>query len=172
MPPLRGGTVGIGAILFLVVLLALAVWGIATLMISSTFGFVASMVIVAGFTVLQIQINRHQRRMKQQRASLSICDFAREFDARKIDPWVIRFVYEELTDLTDYPICASDHLYDDLHLDPDDVELDLLSHISPRLARDIHGAPDSDIPVETAHDLVQWIDRLPQLATHAAATPS
>jgi hypothetical protein len=153
-------------------MLTLVIWGLVMLMTSSTLGFVAGALAVIGFAGLQIQGHRHQRRMKQQRAILRICDFAREFDTRNIDSWVIRFVYTEVTDLTGYPIRASDHLSDDLRLDPEDIELDLVSHIAPRLGRDIHRAPDSEIPVETVRDLVQWIEHLPKLATHAAATPS
>ena len=60
----------------------------------------------------------------------SICHFARSFDKRKTDTWIIRAVYQELQlflkPCVAFPARASDSLSGDLGLHVDDVE-DLLA---------------------------------------------
>jgi len=42
------------------------------------------------------KIEKYFAKLCEERKGLSICDFAREFDLRVVDTWVIRAVYEQL----------------------------------------------------------------------------
>ncbi len=58
----------------------------------------------------------------EERDGESICGFARSFDAKVVDTWVIRAVYEELQSEAEangksVPIRADDSLTDDLQID-------------------------------------------------------
>lgn len=69
----------------------------------------------------------------------SICTFARSFDKRKVDPWIIRAVYEEIQDYVSgqgpkIPIHPSDKMIEDLKIDGDDLD-DLLNHVLKRCGR-------------------------------------
>src|SRR5439155_20950919 len=41
--------------------------------------------------------SRHRRRLLASRQDESICDFARSFDRRKSDMWILRAVYDQLS---------------------------------------------------------------------------
>ncbi len=49
--------------------------------------------------LIYVTDNRHEARLQQlirERSADSICTFARSFDRRTVDPWVIRAVWEEV----------------------------------------------------------------------------
>ena len=78
----------------------------------------------------------------QERKSDSLCTFARHFDARKIDTWVIRAVYEQLQDYLDgerveFPIRPTDDVFTDLLIDEEDFELDVVEEIAQRSGRSL-----------------------------------
>jgi hypothetical protein len=60
------------------------------------------------------------RRIARARAGESICGFARAFDCRSIDTWIIRAVYEEFSG--PYPVRASDDLKHDLGIVGEDLD--------------------------------------------------
>ena len=66
-----------------------------------------------------------RRRLAASRPDQSICSFARDFDRRSVDPWVVRAVWEQLQDhslLTKrgpFPVRAGDRLGKDYGLDAD-----------------------------------------------------
>ncbi|WP_444886888.1 hypothetical protein [Microbulbifer sp. JMSA008] len=75
----------------------------------------------------QPKVERHFSELCKDRYGLSICEFAREFDSKVVDTWVIRAVYEQLQAALptkqSVPIKASDSLFDTLLLDEDDLDL-------------------------------------------------
>ena len=85
------------------------------------------------------KIERYFAKLREERKGLSICEFAREFDSRAVDTWVIRAVYEQLQAVLatrqNVPIKASDNLFDTLKLDEDDLNLDLVEEIAQRTGR-------------------------------------
>lgn len=85
--------------------------------------------------------NRHFQQLSAQRAGLSICEFARSFDAN-IDTWVIRAVYEQLHSALPsahrIPIQAADYLLDTLMFDDEDV-WDLAEEVAQRTGRSLEG---------------------------------
>ena len=79
------------------------------------------------------------RRIADERVDDSTCSFARSFDFRRVDTRVIRAVYEELQDNVPFPIRASDHLFNDLHIDEEDLALDIIPGIASRTGRALVG---------------------------------
>ncbi len=89
----------------------------------------------------QPQIDAYFAKLLEERKGLSICNFAREFNAREVDTWIIRATYEEVQKVmcTDQaiPLKSEDHLFETLKLDEDDLDLDLIEIISQRTGRSL-----------------------------------
>jgi hypothetical protein len=114
---------------------------------------------------------RRKRRLEalaQVRGGESICEFARSFDARNVDTWVIRAVYEELQrELADavpnFPVRASDVLLKDLLEDSDDLDMSLAPNVSKRTGRSLDDFPENPYfgKVRTVEDLVLFFNAQP-----------
>jgi hypothetical protein len=77
--------------------------------------------------------------MAAKREGCDIGTFAKTFDYRKIDTWIIRAVYEELQEFVStkeiqLPILATDHLEKDLNIYEEDLN-DLMEAIAQRTGR-------------------------------------
>ncbi|TXI90954.1 MAG: hypothetical protein E6Q34_08120 [Burkholderiaceae bacterium] len=99
----------------------------------------------------------------------SICEFAREFDCRKVDTWIIRAVYEQLQMRLRhlhpaFPVRADDRLKEDLFLDDDDLEMDLVHEIEERTGRSLKdfSANPCRGKVVTVSDLVLFFQAQPK----------
>jgi len=91
---------------------------------------------------------QHLRQRSASRAGESICQFARSFDVRRTDTWVLRAVYvalqEELRWVNPaFPIHAGDAICDDLLIDPEDLGDDIVWSIAARAtqARPLRAQP-------------------------------
>jgi hypothetical protein len=102
------------------------------------------------------------RNIAKARAGESICQFARSFDRKTVDPWVIRAVYEELSN--EFPIRRSDSFYPDLRIDADDQD-DYFEVIALRLGRSLENSKDNPWfgKVETVGDFVFALQCQPKL---------
>ncbi len=105
------------------------------------------------------------KHVRAQRQGESICGFARAFDCRSVDTWIIRAVYEEATSLLSYPIRASD-LVD--HMDSEDLD-ELAADAATRSGRSLDDTESNPWYgwVMTYHDLILFLNHQPLLA----ATP-
>lgn len=130
--------------------------------------------VVAALVVTGMASTRNARRKLQalasQRSDESICAFARSFDARAVDTWVVRAVYEqlqaELHDLSPkFPVRASDDLLHHLMLDPDDLDLSLAPDIAQRTGRSLDdtGRNPYFANVHTVKDLVLFFNAQPRV---------
>jgi hypothetical protein len=114
---------------------------IVLLSICLAFSFTA-FIVTAGFILLlalSVDYDRFRLRcLAQQRMGDSICTFARSFNRRVVDPWVVRATYEEFHAYYDrlLPIRASDGIEEDLKMDWDDVD-DLLADVAFRAGRSL-----------------------------------
>jgi hypothetical protein len=85
---------------------------------------------------------QHFDNLLKSRRDLSICDFAREFNTKEIDTWVIRATYEEVQKSLAlkklFPVKGSDNLKEDLLLDDDDLDMDLVEMIAQRAGRTLN----------------------------------
>lgn len=104
--------------------------------------------------------DRYWRDRNQQRKGESICTFARGFDFRKLDTWILRAVYEELA--VQAPIRPCDHLERDLRLDGEDIG-DCVEAIAVRCGRSLDNASRNPWwdRVETVSDLVMYLHHQP-----------
>jgi len=131
--------------------------------------------VIAGISLLmfvwsyfeQPRIERYFETLCRERKGLSICEFAREFDTRVIDTWIIRAVYEQLQEALPtkqmVPISARDHLFDVLNLDEDDLDLDLVEEIAQRTSRSLENYESNPYygKVTTARNLVLFFNHQP-----------
>ncbi len=113
---------------------------------------------------------RHQlRSIRRERADLSICTFVKAFDYRRIDTWVLRAVYEEVSGLAGFPVKPEDDIYDNLQLGSDDLNDALLPEIADRCGRDINEFDRNPYTVRfeeapTVSNLVMWFQHQPLAA--------
>ena len=101
------------------------------------------------------------------RNCISICTFAREFEAREVDTWIIRATYEEVQRAICFdklvPLKAADHLFETLKLDEDDLDLDLVEIIAQRTGRSLDGYEENPFygKVTTVRNLVLFFNCQP-----------
>lgn len=141
--------------------------------------------ILLGIVVIWIGIasyvfnRKHKKkflRMKSIRMKQSICDFARSFDCRQIDTWIIRAVFEELqryvsiSDNIVIPIKAEDRIVEDLKVDEEDLEYDILEVISQRTGRTLLNTKENPYysKINTVSDLVYFFNNQPIGSTISA----
>lgn len=106
---------------------------------------VGTLVVLLVFAVLiAFSTKRDRARLVSLAASRSsgggICSFARNFDLRHVDPWVVRAVYEEVSGYFkglgfNVNIEADDDLVVDLGIDPDEIDMHLATDIAARAGR-------------------------------------
>lgn len=123
-----------------------------------------------------LRISTQKRRARllalaDSRSGESICEFARSFDTRSVDTWVIRAVYEGLQEqLRDvhpaFPVRASDVMLKNLIDDPDDIDMDLAPEVARRTGRDLDDTRDNPYydKVHTVADLVMFFNAQPKVA--------
>ena len=117
-------------------------------------------------------INKSTKRrfelLARSRNGDSICEFARSFDTRATDTWIIRAAHQELqavlqSYILDFPLRASDSLLVDLELDLDDVE-ELLRDIAKRSSRSLAETEENPYygRLNTVKDLVLVVNAQPK----------
>lgn len=179
LPPRHSESLDHAAVLFLTILVV----GFGYLLYSAS-TFARCMIAMACCAVWchGAVVNKREKRryeaLARSRQGVSICEFARSFDTRQTDTWIMRATYQELQQwlqpyVTAFPVCASDRLSADFHLDADDVD-DLLQEIAARSGRSLEKTADNPWygSVHTVKDLVAFINA--QAATsrrQASAVP-
>jgi hypothetical protein len=112
-------------------------------------------------------LNRlHLGRLAAARPGDSICSFARSFDCRAIDTWIIRAAYETTQAWLAsayFPLRATDRIEDDLRLDDEDLEY-LAEEIAERSRRSLESAEGNPLydNVHTVRDLVLFLASQPR----------
>ena len=139
---------------------------------------VGTSAVIALLVVLSVVENkRHKTRLvalAESRSGESICEFARSFEPKEIDTWVVRAVYEQLqrylSEDTSVPVRATDRLKEDLPIDSEDLEMDLMAEIAQRTGRSLDNTIDNPYydKVRTVGDLVLFFNAQPRSATPAA----
>lgn len=111
---------------------------------------------------------RERRKIALEREGLSICEFARSFDRRSVDPYIIRAVYEGLAEFNmvdgkNIPIMPDDDLFKDYGMDPDDLHEDLMEVLAFRTGRSIDYSNENPFTgeINTARDLVFCLNGQP-----------
>jgi hypothetical protein len=160
---------------FLVVLVA----GFFYCLISKPVGTAIFVLLFCGiFLVARKEMKRdedHLRRLAGQREGESICEFARDFERRQIDTWIVRAVYEQLQQRLKhvhpaFPVRATDRLKEDLHLDDDDLDMEIAEEVEQRTGRSLEASNVNPYfgKVGTVGDLVLFFQAQPIKAASAA----
>jgi hypothetical protein len=136
---------------------------------------VASLITVSALAVLFLVAQQQSRReartlltLASEREGQSICEFARDFDAREVNTWIIRAVYEQLQEQLKhihpaFPVRADDRLKEDLLLDDDDLDMDLAQEVEARtgISIDESGSNPYFGKVKTVRDFVLFFQSQP-----------
>jgi hypothetical protein len=98
----------------------------------------------------------------------SICEFARAFDARSVDTWVIRAAYEQLQHHLEhiapqFPVRSSDRLSEDLLIDDEELDMELALELEQRTHRSLKDTSSNSYlgKVRTVADLVHFFNAQP-----------
>lgn len=103
-----------------------------------------------------------------EREGHNIGTFAKSFNCKSVDTWVIRAVYEQLqqyasTEKTVLPILADDHLFNTLNIDKEDLADILMEEIAQRTGRSFDSFEKNPYfdNLNTVKDLVYFFDKQP-----------
>ena len=128
-------------------------WGLITALTLTVIGWVVLSdpivtVLYSGMIALLIVWNKFEitpnyneyfHSLMEQRKGVSVCDFSREFNGQEVDTWLVHTIYELVQQLisTEHrvPILATDHLFYDLLLEDDDLDLAFAKQVSLRTNR-------------------------------------
>lgn len=134
--------------------------------------FAVAGVVAVAWIVGSISLRNHRLRIAaaaQSRASDSICQFARSFDTRNVDTWIVRAVYEALQQelchaVPAFPVKATDKLAD-LLLDPDDLDMTVAPKVSMRSGRSLENPEANPFygKVLSVADLVMFFNNQPKV---------
>lgn len=129
--------------------------------------YVLAFVVLVAAVVSVVESVRF-RRLARERAGLSICQFARSFDCRRVDTKIIRAAYEGLQEwaaggVRDFPVMAADDigkLYGMVGEDLDEFAQELAQKSGRRWA----GLEQNPLcgRVVTVRDLVLFVNHLPE----------
>jgi hypothetical protein len=98
-----------------------------------------------------------QRRIAVERAGESLCTFARSFEFRSVDTWIIRAVYEQLKPYVVFPMRKTDNFARDLYIDREELD-DIAEEVAQRTGRSLTNVEQNPLfgKVETIADLVAF----------------
>ncbi len=109
------------------------------------------------------------RNLAAERNGESICEFARGFDTRTVDTWIVRAVYEQVQGQLKhihpaFPVRASDRLKEDLHLDDEDLDMNLAAQVEQRTDRSLDETKANPLfgKVKTVRDLILFFHAQPK----------
>lgn len=175
MPPAPGQRTGLWGYAFLAGLALFFLY----LVVIQPVAIGALLLAAAALGILNSKKQRdiRQRLLKERPSADGICRFARAFDLKEVDTWVVRAVYEELQAYLlsiklDVAISADDDIVEYLGIDSDELDMGIAQDIAARTGRTLDGIEKNPLygKVRTAKDLVVFFNTQPRAAqqTHGA----
>lgn len=140
---------------------------IITLLIKGFLGLLAFCLVLA----IPVSIYEYVRfkRLAKKREGLSICEFARSFDCRRVDTKIIRAAYEGFQNwagfgIKDFPVMASDDVYKIYGMESEDLE-DFGGELAEKVGRSWNALESNPLygKVNTVRDLVLFLDHQPKV---------
>lgn len=137
---------------------------------------IVAIVVLAAGSMISFNVSNARLRQLAAMRSLNggICSFARSFDLHKVDPWVVRAVYEEIARHfkavgADVHVCADDDLIKDLGIDPEDLDMVIAVDIAARTGRSFDGYKTNPYLAETntARGLVMFFNAQPRVPNNS-----
>jgi hypothetical protein len=106
-----------------------------------------------------------QKRVAAERVGESICTFARSFNFRSVDTWIIRAVYEAIEPEVNFPLRKTDNFCRDMKLDWIDVS-EIAEEVAQRTGRPLTNSEQNPWygKVETVADMVEFFMCQPKQA--------
>ena len=142
--------------LWLKFFLLLVVLLVGVLLYEKHVAFAAGALIAGGF--LWVALSPKAAIDVSARKNDNLIDFARQFDVRVVNAWVVRSTYEQLELWLGFPVHPSDRLLQDLKLSAVDLD-DVVFQVLFRVGR---VRPESWlIEAKTVRELVLFINTLP-----------
>lgn len=113
--------------------------------------------------VMTLSQRRRDRHIAEARRGESICTFARSFECRTVDTWIIRSTYDELSYA--FPVRACDRFQQDLRFADEDLD-DSGNRIARRCGRSMVRCEENPLygKVHTVRDLVMFLNHQPLVA--------
>ncbi len=103
------------------------------------FALLAVIFVFAFGYILNIIDDKKLQKIALKRKNYNIGDFAKSFDLKNTDTWIIRAVYEELQDclsIKNFPIFADDNITKLFHIDGEEID-ELLEIVAQRTGRSL-----------------------------------
>jgi len=155
------------------VYLAVVAGGLVYAVVSSPSVAAIVLTVLGAATLLARRVAKREedrlRSLAKSREGESISEFALQFDTRKVDTWIVRAVYEQIQAQLQhvhpaFPIRASDRLMEDLHLDEDDLDMDIAMQVEQRTGRSLDHSDANPLfgRVKTVQDLVLFFQAQPK----------
>jgi hypothetical protein len=129
----------------------------------STTAFIAALAFIGLIAVVSAWLNHRMRRLASSRPGEDICTFARSFDLRVVDSWIVRAVYEEVqhhfgTDGRSFPVRAADRFTEELGIVNEDLD-DLAEKVAQRTGRSLEHAERNPVrEVKSIADLIHFLN--------------
>ena len=172
MPKILKTRIGIFGWTLLAGIAAFFVWLVIVGLQNNPMAMAAGLVFILVCGVAASRENRRRlatlKALATARQGETLCAFAREFDPRETDTWIIRAVYEQLQlylgdEDCNFPIRAGDALVGLLMVDPDDLDMDIVQDIAARTGRSLDQLEQNPHfgRVRTVRDLVQFFNVQP-----------
>jgi hypothetical protein len=162
----RPGSLNVGGSAILSCFIAAVIW-LACQHPIPFFGFVVFYAVI-GWIAAGIDFRRKSA-LAASRPGDPLCAFARSFDLRAVDPWIVRAAFEELQKLCaeplrPFPILPSDRLVEDFNIHPDDIE-DIAQDVAERAGYSLDHYEQNPLcgQVSTVGDLVQFLAHQPSI---------
>lgn len=161
MPPYEPPRTPLRAILVLATIFITIMW------VSG--GFFLAVYVAAGLLLAPplLFLRRRVRSRRWTEGRQSICRFARSFDCRTTDTWIIRAVFEVIRQRRTVPFAAGTRLEEDLALDPEDLE-ELTLIVCQRTGRPFDPVHSPLFTGNTVGELVAWFQLHPPRPRRAA----
>ncbi len=129
------------------------------------FRYVILIFIVLILVLSGVGVEKYEK-LKRSRKEWDIGKFAKEFNLKEVDTWVVRAVYEAVYDEVEIPIKADDDIDKDLRIDMGDLGFDeILINVSQRTGRVLteESVAYNDIEnITSVRDLVYFFNQLPR----------
>jgi hypothetical protein len=129
-------------------------------------------VLASLFWYASLQSKRRERKLRalaSEREGQTICEFARDFDTRAVDTWIIRAVYEQLQGQLKhvhpaFPVRADDRLMEDLLLDDEALDMEVVQEVEARTGRLVDDSASNPYfgRVRTVRDFVLFFQAQPK----------
>ena len=109
----------------------------------------------------------HRKAVAASRGEEGICEFARSFDCRAVDTWVVRAVFEELQEelgeVRAFPLKAADRFVEELRIDLEELDMTHVPAIAARTGRSLERSASNPYwgKVRSVADLVHFFNAQP-----------